>query len=325
MVGLKNHHEITLFLSLLDLEEEYKRGDEGNEFDLEAFLDDEEDQQLEREERDRLEYDQEADFEEDGERENLESFFTSENKDSEEKIKKPKKKGQMAMSNSDEDDEEEEEGGKSSKKKTQISDNLKHSAHQHVQDIIEKKIKLDEMAEEEPAKGKEETIKAFVISSTLIMRNPYHYQNYIKLYILCLLTRAQKISKFAAFDSLIGLVISKMQYQDIKVLDLIRKGIKARSDSNKKRKIQSASDGNKTEFEQDILVVCRALLKYFCYRKFNNSSLLANLARASGSHTYEQVLQIFVALCRYVGMHARIVFLLDLRALNVIYNSLING
>lgn len=313
MVGTTYLTTITHSHLLLDFEEEFKEGDEHGDFNLEDFLSDEEEKRLEQEEKERLEF-EEADLDEDEDKINLESFFANDEKNPDEKIKKPKKKGPIAMEGSD----EEEESGKTSKKKKQISDNLKASAHEHVRDIIEKKIKDDEMEDEEPAKNKEETIKAFVISSTLIMRNPYHYQNYIKLYILCLLTRAHKIAKFAAFDSLIGMVISKMDYKDIQVLDLLRRGIKARRDSNKKGKIQSASDANKTEFEQDVLVLCRALLKYFCYRKFNNSSLLANLARSSGSHTYEQILQIFVALCQYVGLKARIVFLLDLRALNVI-------
>ena len=157
------------------------------------------------------------------------------------------------------------------------------------------------------------------------MRNPYHYQNYIKLYILCLLARVHHVCKQAHYDSLTALLLSKFELADIEILSSIKQAIQLRREQKLKEIRNENVEAPHTEgaFEQEVILICRALLKYNCYRKFNNSSLLANFARNRSSYTYEQIQQLFLALCRYVGIKARMVFLLDLRALNVTTESLI--
>ena len=129
-----------------------------------------------------------------------------ENKRQKDKREKSKKDEEGSKDEEDNKDEKENQKGKSKKKRTKK----------------EKEINLP---------------KSIMIAPGVIMKNPYHYQNYVKLYLLCHLARAQYLSKLSNSKFLVSLVLSRLHYEDIQELDKI-------SNSYKIYKNQQSNAGN---------------------------------------------------------------------------------
>ena len=133
------------------------------------------------------------------------------------------------------------------------------------------------------------------------MRNPYHYDNFMKIYTLCLFGRWHFFTKVCNSNHILALVLSKLDMQDLNGLD----------------KAKAAYAKNPEEkFKEKIMTVTGIVLRNFPFEKFNDHHLLLNMYE-NATYSYENILQIFFALLKYVGIPVRIVSALDLACLNV--------
>jgi hypothetical protein len=155
--------------------------------------------------------------------------------------------------------------------------------------------------EDKAIEKKKETLKAFVLFSSIIMRNPYHYQNFIKLYSLCLLARCYYMSKMAHSKLLLAMVLSKLSWNYNNELDRIR---------------EKYSESPKENLRHCLYRLADMIAINFKFESDNDRYILVNIA-CDDTFSYEHILQIFVCLCEYVGIHARLTNILDLRNLNV--------
>ena len=151
---------------------------------------------------------------------------------------------------------------------------------------------------------KKENLKAFVIFQTLIMRNPQHYDNFMKLYILCNFARWQFYTKMCYSSHVLALSLSKLDLKDFALLDKI--------------KANYAEDPTHN-FKDRLTPLMTILLRNFPYEKFNDHHLMFNFVE-NGTYSYENLIQIFFSLLQYVGIPARIVSALDLACLSVRYS-----
>lgn len=133
------------------------------------------------------------------------------------------------------------------------------------------------------------------------MRNPYHYDNFMKIYTLCLFGRWQFFTKVCNSNHVLALVLSKLDLQDVRALDKVKTLYRNNTEQNLRDRLMS---------------VIGITIRNFPYEKFNDHHLLFNLVE-NGTYSYENILQIFFALLKYVGVPVRIVSALDLACLNV--------
>jgi xeroderma pigmentosum group C-complementing protein len=160
-------------------------------------------------------------------------------------------------------------------------------------------------------KKKSSDSKAIVLAPGLIFNNPYHYQNYLKIFILCNLARFHYLTKLTKAKLLLPLIISKLPYPDVQELDRIKD--RYTNDSNE-HMIPISPDT--LYFKEIIIDIFKILNRNFAYKRFNENVLMTNLANGN-SFTIEQYLQIFQCLCEYVGITSRMVFSVDLSSVAV--------
>ena len=151
---------------------------------------------------------------------------------------------------------------------------------------------------------KKESLKAFVIFQTLIMRNPQHYDNFMKLYTICLFARWHFFTKVCYSTHILGLCLSKLDPKDMAQLDKIK---------------AQYSEDVCDNIKDRLVSIMGILLRNFAYEKFNDHHLLVNFAE-NDTYSYENLIQIFFSLLQYVGIPARIVSALDLFCLNVSFS-----
>lgn len=110
---------------------------------------------------------------------------------------------------------------------TQSEDVLKN--HKHTEsfgerlDIIKDRAQREQNIKSGLSEKKKSNLKAYVLFQTLLMRNPYHYQNFVKLCILFSLSKNYKATKVAESDDLRALAFSYMNLDALKVLDNLKK------------------------------------------------------------------------------------------------------
>jgi hypothetical protein len=151
---------------------------------------------------------------------------------------------------------------------------------------------------------KKDSLKAFVLFSSILMRNPYHYQNFLKLYTISLVTRTYLLTKLAQSKFLSSLVLSKLPLHTVEEIEDIR----AIYEADKKQNLKVS-----------FLRLSTILMKNFKFNKFNESPLLFNLGE-NDTYTVDQIMQIFFSLCKYVGIPVRMVSAVDLRNMNVYFD-----
>ncbi len=133
------------------------------------------------------------------------------------------------------------------------------------------------------------------------MRNPNHYDNFVKLYILCLFCRWHFYTKMCNSKHIFALSLSKLDLPDLKLLDKIKANYEQNPEYN---------------FPERLLSVCAILLRTFPYEKFNDHHIMFNISE-NGTYSYENILIIFYAFLKYIGVPVRIVSVIDLKSLNV--------
>ena len=176
-------------------------------------------------------------------------------------------------------------------------------------ELEEKLEQIKDRAERLKNKGKDpqkiekkkENLKAFVIFQTLIMRNPQHYDNFMKLYILCLFSRWQFFTKLSNSKHVLALSLSKLDIADFNLLDKVK---------------ASYAKDREYNFKDRVLSLVGVMLRNFPYEKFNDHHIMFNLSE-NGTYSYENILMIFYALLKYVGIPVRVVSAIDLACLNV--------
>jgi len=176
-------------------------------------------------------------------------------------------------------------------------------------ELDEKLGELKDRAERLKNKGKDpqkiekkkESLKAFVIFQTLIMRNPQNYDNFMKLYILCVFSRWHFYTKMCNSDHILAFALSKLDLKDMKLLDKI--------------KLDYAEEPDE-DFKDRLMSMIGIMLRNFTYDRFNDHQIMFNLSE-NETYSYENILQILYALLKYAGICVRIVSAIDLACLNV--------
>jgi len=176
-------------------------------------------------------------------------------------------------------------------------------------ELGEKLGELQERAEKLKNKGKDpakiekkkESLKAYVIFQTLIMRNPQNYDNFMKLYILCVFARWHFYTKMCNSNHILAFALSKLDLKDLRLLDKIKRDYAEEPDEN---------------FKDRLMSMIGIMLRNFTYERFNDHQIMFNLSE-NETYSYENILQILYALLKYAGICVRIVSAIDLACLNV--------
>jgi hypothetical protein len=133
------------------------------------------------------------------------------------------------------------------------------------------KKKADDFAakKQEKSEKRKETLKAYVIYSHILMKNPYHYANFLKLDILCRVARVHMLDKTARSKNLLAMAMSRLPYPVLEDIDDIK---------------TKYSQDQKMNFRICALRISTIVNRFFRYNKFNDTSIWLNLIEQDSSH-----------------------------------------